>query len=396
MVVAVVVVTLAIALTWDAPIGGSDAPTGPPSYVGSRVCAQCHDRMYADWSTTPHARAVLEVDGRHELLHGDFVAPVYSDPTVTLDFAPDDVVLVHGTSVKQRYVDRDWRIRRVQWSYADRRWHPYNPDDWREHDWRRECAACHSVGYEATTNTWTEIGIGCEACHGPGSHHALATGIARVGTIANPAKMARAAADSVCGQCHTRGVADALGREYPVGFRPGAVLGSAHYTPVARDDPARWWPNGSAKAHRQQFLEWQDSAHARAGIGCTTCHDVHLAHRRASAASTTNASCVSCHPTVSVDPERGHAPIAGAPQHGDCIGCHFPATAKNALAWDSHSHAGFVPPRATISLGGGDVARQPNSCNLCHYHRDLQRPANRPEALQKALDDGLARLREGR
>ena len=41
------------------------------------------------------------------------------------------------------------------------------------------CAECHSTNlrknYDAATNTydttWSEIDVGCEACHGPGSRH---------------------------------------------------------------------------------------------------------------------------------------------------------------------------------------------------------------------------------
>ncbi len=56
----------------------------------------------------------------------------------------------------------------------------------------------------------------------------------------------------------------------------------------------------------------------------------------------------------------------------------MPSTAKSATPWDISSHSFKVlPPSATIKLG----KKQPNSCNLCHYHKD-----DKPEDLQKVLD----------
>ena len=45
--------------------------------------------------------------------------------------------------------------------------------------WNASCAECHSTdvrkGYRADADayetTWSEVSVGCEACHGPGSRH---------------------------------------------------------------------------------------------------------------------------------------------------------------------------------------------------------------------------------
>jgi hypothetical protein len=66
----------------------------------------------------------------------------------------------------------------------------------------------------------------------------------------------------------------------------------------------------------------------------------------------------------------------------------MPPTGKSADFGDEHDHRFMViSPQTTIGLGGGDVAKQPNSCNLCHYHED-----DTPQELQKALDDGTRRV----
>ncbi len=43
-----------------------------------------------------------------------------------MDFKPEDVVLTHGIQWKQRYVDKDWRIRVAQWNFESEVWSPYN------------------------------------------------------------------------------------------------------------------------------------------------------------------------------------------------------------------------------------------------------------------------------
>ena len=75
---------------------------------------------------------------------------------------------------------------------------------------------------------------------------------------------------------------------------------------------------------------WKTSEHATAGVTCASCHSVHEASTKFATRKPGNELCVSCHSTVSTDPVYGHAPIANAPQHPDCIGCHMAPTGKSA------------------------------------------------------------------
>jgi hypothetical protein len=59
----------------------------------------------------------------------------------------------------------------------------------------------------------------------------------------------------------------------------------------------------------------------------------------------------------------------------------MPAMAKSANPHDIHSHTlKVVMPEATIDQGG-DLTKQPNACNICHYHED-----DEPEELQAIVD----------
>ena len=76
-----------------------------------------------------------------------------------------------------------WDTRRHEWfnRYPGQ---AIGPDDWLHwtrngQNWNGMCAECHSTnlvkGYDARnrtfSTTWSEIDVGCEACHGPGSRH---------------------------------------------------------------------------------------------------------------------------------------------------------------------------------------------------------------------------------
>jgi hypothetical protein len=60
-------------------------------------------------------------------------------------------------------------------------------------------------------------------------------------------------------------------------------------------------------------------------------------------------------------------------------------TGKSADRGDERVHTfQVVKPLVTITLGSGEVAKQPNACNACHWHKD-----DAPEKLQRALDEGV-------
>jgi hypothetical protein len=66
--------------------------------------------------------------------------------------------------------------------YPDQKLKAGDPLHWtgRDQTWNYQCADCHSTdlkkNYDLAANTyatsWTDVGVGCEACHGPGSRHA--------------------------------------------------------------------------------------------------------------------------------------------------------------------------------------------------------------------------------
>jgi predicted CXXCH cytochrome family protein len=378
----------------------SDVEVKKGGFVGSQVCAGCHDKIASTWKTTPHSMVINKVTGPNDpIIVGDwgtkpdFTVKAPDGTTMTVNdlgtLKKENIMLTHGVLWKQRYVYSDWEVQKFQWNIADNYWAPYHYTDAKGPNWKEKCSNCHVTGFQHEDYSWAELSIGCEACHGPGERHVKAKGERRANTIYNPVKLPWHLASDICGQCHTRGKSPDNKYDYPMGYQVGKRLVPSMFSIVSYDNRSAWWPSGAVKQHRQQYPEWMTSQHYKAGISCTDCHTSHSAANRFSTRISGNNLCLGCHPGVSTDPTFGHAPIKDAPQHSNCIACHMSRTGKSATVGDEATHTfRVILPRVTMEMGGGDVKKQPNSCNLCHYHAD-----HSPKDLQARLDKAKEMLK---
>ena len=173
----------------------------------------------------------------------------------------------------------------------------------------------------------------------------------------------------VCGACHTRGATRDGGFAYPVDYRAGGQLDFLF------DANPAVYPDGSPKAHHQQYNDWQGTGHAAAGVMCWDCHSPHARGKsnRFQLKLPGSMLCMTCH---KVEPRGYH----GLHSVNNCMGCHMPLTAQSATPGDLRSHRmKVVRPQLTVDAGDNGV--QPNSCNLCHYHKDGD-----PEDLVHAME----------
>lgn len=369
----------------------------PNIYTGSKACKECHEEVYNGWKATFHAYKFQPVSDDFVLGNFTKTQKVKSTQGETLIFkkankyfitTPDlggqpatyPVKYVIGSIWKQRYLTEfdngEIHILPVQWNVKTKEWVEYKAisgsgkgKHWGEKgkSFQFKCLGCHSTNAQVEETalflktSWTELGVGCESCHGPGKNHILAKIPEKSSSILNPAKLADPVrAGMVCGACHTRGGTTNKKYAYPVDYKPGRQLNFLF------DEKPGMYPDGSPKEHHQQYNDWKSSGHQRSGVMCWDCHSPHAKGKSNKFQLKLPGSllCVTCH---QVRPQGAHS----LHSTNNCIGCHMPNTVQSATPGDLRSHK-FTVIHPSLTVEAGSVSKQPNSCNTCHYHKDYE------------------------
>ncbi len=376
------------------------------AYVGAGKCKQCHKDIYEGWKSTMHpykfqqatpANVVgdfsrnnsFEVDGKTTTMFEK-----NSEYFITTT-GPDDkehtyeIGYVIGGFWKQLYVTEfpngELHILPAMWIVESQSWKERK--NWSKAIYQYSCSGCHNTGTQINFDkssktfktTWADLGVACEACHGPGSNHLAAEEGDKFSTIVNPAKIPdpRRAA-MVCGSCHTRGSSGEGKYGYPFGYKPGGQLNFMF------NEKPKLHPDDSSRANRQEYIDWMKSGHAREGIVCWDCHYTHRKGNSNKYQTKLPGSslCRSCH-------EVENKGVHGIHSVNNCIGCHMPPIGKRATKGDVHSHQfKVISPKKTIDAGGSE--KQPNSCNSCHYHKN-DNPQDMLNVLEKIKTSGKDR-----
>jgi hypothetical protein len=370
------------------------------AYVGAKKCMKCHAEIYDGWKSTLHPYKFQDATPMN--IVGDFI----NNNTLAIDghttqmstngeeyfITTQDsnneehtykIKYLIGGFWKQLYVTEfpngELHILPAMWIVAKQKW--TKSSNWSKKTiYQLGCTGCHNTGtqlnYDESTNTfkttWIDKGVSCEACHGEGKNHveAAENNGDVSGTIINPAKIPdpRRAA-MVCGSCHNRGTSQDGKYGYPAGYKPGD-----HLNFMFNEKP-KLHPDDSSKANRQQYVDWKKSGHAREGVVCWDCH---FTHRKGNANKYQtklpgSSLCRSCHQVENTG-------VHGIHSVNNCIGCHMPPTGKRGTKGEVHSHQ-FKVISPAISIQAGGVDNQPNSCNLCHYHKN-----DTPQELLQVLE----------
>lgn len=402
----------------------------PQGFSGSGSCRGCHPDEYRSWAASYHRTMTQRPSGTAVM--GDFTAgPLILDGVsyrLSRDadqFAinGDAVTLVTGSHHMQTYWlggDAGNAQRQFPFTYLreDRRWVPRSSvflypaaQPLQMQVWNTNCILCHvtdgqprqyggSAGFDSRV---VELGIACEACHGPGGSHAAANhdprrryalhgGDAADPTIFNPGRAEHVASSEACGRCHAiRRFADreAWNRD-GITFRPGGDLEAAYpsVSPArdALDAPGNeklrmlvlgsFWPDGMVRVSGREFTALRaSSCFQRGTIACVDCHSMH------NYADTDDQlrpdrlgddSCTSCHPALATAAARAAHSHHDANAPGSrCESCHMPHTTYGLLkAIRSHQ---ISSPSVRESIDAG----RPNACSLCHLDRPLSWVAER-------------------
>jgi hypothetical protein len=350
------------------------------TYVGSETCKKCHERTYLDWKTSLHSRMVRDARKDPEIIHADFVTP-----SAVRTFSENDVDYVLGSQWRQQYLRKEGDeivVLPAMYNLFKGEWKPYFPDKPAKRKWFYECAGCHVTGLDLEKKTFVEMGVACEACHGPGSNHVEAVPGFEILTTISAARLTPMEAAQICGKCHTRGRDPSGKAAFPIAYQHIAGVGNIrlHFKEADSDNEYSeyFWPSGESKYSNQQYLDWKQSEHAKVGVICTTCHSVHRAKTTLASPQESgnlldvitsktrlfeDRLCKACHTTVQ------YRSVHRLHTFGSCVRCHMPRVATIGEAGDAHSHTfRFMYPQSTIKAGGLD--KQPNACNSCHHHKD--------------------------
>ena len=404
-------------LFWPAPPSvAEDSGGASPTFVSSDACAGCHRGQFDAWSRSHHSWAWREPTTANVL--ADFDDARFEHRGFTYQFTRRDgrflivadgpdgkattypVRYVVGVTPLQQYLVETDRGRLqaldVAWDTKRRRWyHLYPTTDTSAGDgmhwsgsyknWNARCAECHATGFKKNydplgdmyRSTQAEIGVGCEACHGPGQAHVAWAnepqafdsdgwnGVDGLGLRATYRKGEARTETNLCAACHSR--REPLGADSPP---PGAEFDDHYRLALLRD--GLYFPDGQIRDEVYVYGSFLQSKMHAAGVTCTDCHDAHSYGLRRDG----NSVCTQCHsprgnpafPTLRArdyDSPRHHFhPRDG--ESGACVSCHMPE--RDYMVVDGRRDHGFRVPRPDLSAALGT----PDTCTGCHGDRTSQ------------------------
>jgi Cytochrome c554 and c-prime len=187
------------------------------------------------------------------------------------------------------------------------------------------CLFCHAGAFTAVSGTinqyssppFQHLTIGCSRCHGPASAH-LARPLPS--NIVNPAGLDPASRDSVCEQCHLKGVTRVLnpGKEF-TDFVAGQPLEKT-FTTYIYSMPNGEQPPFRVISHSEQLALSRCKRVTGSGMWCGTCHDPH--NEPTNIVSFYRSKCLGCH-------AQTHFAANHPARSSNCIGCHMPKREAN-------------------------------------------------------------------
>ncbi len=393
-----------------------------PVYVSNATCAGCHEDAWNAWRGSHHDLAMQEATT--ETVLGDFANATTTHHGVTTSFSyrdgrflvstdgPDgalkeyEVAYTFGIYPLQQYLvrfpDGHYQSLPLAWdtrsaNEGGQRWfHIYQgqhiaPTDelhWtkRSQNWNFMCARCHSTNlrrnYDLESNSyatsWSDIDVGCEACHGPGSAHlewATQTPGAsdqRKGlstTLVDPMRRWVKAPQAplatlehtgvatqqleVCAPCHSR-------RREIAESDPGQGVFLDTHVPALISEPL-YQPDGQILDEVYVYGSFVQSKMHGAGVVCSDCHDPHSLELLAKG----NRLCTRCHDAGVYDtPAHHHHPAHTT--GSACANCHMPS--RLYMVIDARRDHSIRIPRPDLSVRLGVS----NACNQCHTERSAQ------------------------
>ena len=292
------------------------------TYVGSSACSTCHGTTDVTNAGYDIHATFLESGHPYKLNPVNGAAPTYPwsivpNPPANVDrgdgtdttFTWDDITyVIGGYGWKARFLDSKGYIitgANVQYNLETEGWSGYHSTE-AIGTKKYNCGRCHTTGWvdsdddvatnnqdglEGLVGTFSEPGVQCEACHGPGSDHVAAP---------SSTNITKDVSSDLCGNCHYR---DAQNRiEYKGGFI----------------------------RHHEQYDEFLHSPHS-AALTCNTCHNSHAStvYDDQALGDGVKMECATCHSSQATN--MNHNPAA------TCVDCHMPEASKSAVSENEYN-----------------------------------------------------------
>jgi tetratricopeptide (TPR) repeat protein len=391
-------------------------PAAKAQFVGSENCRDCHVPEYDLWEGSHHDLA-MDIANEKTVL-GDFDnAEITSHGVTSRFYRKDDRFFVYtngpggemgdfeithtfGWFPLQQYLvpfpGGRLQTLPLAWDSRDNQWfrvppdEDLDPDDWlywtnAAQNWNGMCAQCHSTNLEKNydpvsdsyNTTWSDIDVGCEACHGPGSRH---VDWAEMPDMARPQtadfELARSTSNldarehvEICAPCHSRRGAlsdiDHTETDLMDSFRPATL------------DEGLYFADGQILDEVYVYGSFTQSKMYRHDVRCSDCHNVHSIER----VKEGNELCLQCHRAADYDSYEHHfhkregetgEPILSA--NGDilfdvgsgaqCVECHMPG--RYYMGNDYRPDHSFRVPDPALNA----AIDSPDACLRCHVDED--------------------------
>lgn len=401
-------------LVFGAGLALGEPPPSTPGYVGSNSCAGCHEAASNSWAGSHHAwawkspdettvkgdfnDARIEHDGveSHFFRSGkDFIVetdsangnPARFSIHSTVGIEPLQQYLLETGPGRLQALDLAWDTEKKRWYhlYPDQSLKAGNGLHWTGpyKTWNARCAECHATAYQKNydvkerrySSTQAEMGVGCEACHGPGQAHVA---WARDNENYDPKEWPELTATGLtvgftqhsaeneiqqCAGCHSR--REPLADGNPL---PGTPFQDAYRLSLLR--PGLYHSDGSIHDEVYVYGSFLQSKMYARGVRCSNCHDPHAAKLK----SEGNGVCMQCHSPVgnprfpslrkAIYDEPSHHFHPSGSEGAQCKNCHM--TERIFMGVDGRRDHSFQIPRPDLSPQTG----APNACTNCHADQD--------------------------
>lgn len=363
--------------------------------MDSRVCAECHAEIVADyarsgmsqtWRAVAAGGTLPELQGEAQV--ADLVTGYRYRVSITatqleqIETRDDDAR--HALHRQAKYLVGSGKHAvaavasahgyltqlPVAWFRHDHAWRMNPGFELHNHRFDRPvtpgCVACHgtvAVHEPPTANRFQEpiiAGIDCQRCHGPATQHvAFWSSAADVGKAPNDSTKARDASlaktigmspslsNDLCLQCHLQGDATVYrSASDPLQLRPGDRLRDHRHDYLV--DAGEQSDLGIA-SHGARMLRSRCYLESQGTLTCVLCHDPHKPAADQDAAFY-DSKCATCHPPQSCQRESASPEAA---RTSGCTACHMPQRSSREgihLVFTDHAIVRHKPSQDTFDV----------------------------------------------